>query len=378
MIRCLLVSGIFPPDIGGPARYVPAIASALQEHGFSCSVLTLGEINGDRRSFSFPVHYVSRAHQVPIRMALTVRALHRLARRADVILANGLHVEAAVAAHITGLPLVTKVVGDEVWDRASRLGWTNASLDDFQFAPSGFPVRALKSLRRRALSSSKSIIVPSRYTGDLVRNWVTTSPKLEVIPNAVEPRDVLKPYVLKPEIQSRPRIAFIGRLIALKRVDALLSMVATLPDVALVVAGDGPEQPALMRMSSALGIESRVQFTGALNEEGVWSVLGQCSLLVLNSTTENCPHVVLEAMAKGLPVVATRVGGVPEIVQDGVTGLLVDPDDPSAFRAAVHAVLSDAHLRETLGAAAKASSAHFSLASTAEAVAAVLRQSCTS
>ena len=378
MIRCLLVSGIFPPDIGGPATYVPAIARSLQERGFSCSVLTLGDSTHPTPSFPFPVHYVSRAHTVPVRMTVTVGALQRLARQADVILANGLHVEAAIAAGLARRPLVTKVVGDEVWDRASRLGWTTNSLDAFQSAPSGFAVSALKSFRRRALSASRTIIVPSQYTADLVAGWVSKSTQVIVIPNSVEPKNVRTPFVLNPEFRSLRRIAFVGRLIALKRVDHLLSMVATMPDVALVVAGDGPERAMLMKMASDLRIENRVQFTGAISDEAVWSVLGQCSLLVLNSTTENCPHVVLEAMAMGLPVVATRVGGVPEIVEDEVTGVLVNPHDPTELRAAIRRVLDDPRSHETLGAAAQAAVSRFSWCATADSVAAVLRQSCTS
>jgi glycosyltransferase involved in cell wall biosynthesis len=174
------------------------------------------------------------------------------------------------------------------------------------------------------------------------------------------------------------KMLFVGRLIPLKRVDALLSIVATLPDVALVVVGEGDQRAALERMAADLGIENRVEFTGAIGEEAVWSVLAQSSLLVLNSTTENCPHVLLEAMAMGLPVVSARVGGVPEIVQTGVNGVLVDPHDSSELRAAIQKILGDDRLRAELGAAAKASMARFSWRSTADAVATVLRESCTS
>jgi glycosyltransferase involved in cell wall biosynthesis len=287
-------------------------------------------------------------------------------------------VEAAVAAKLTGRRLVTKVVGDEVWDRASRLGWTQFPIDEFQDAPAGYAVRSLKALRRYALRASHSIIVPSRYTGGLVRRWVPDTPPVTVIPNAVEPKSTQTQFALKSELRTLAKLAFVGRLIPLKRVDMLLDLVAAMPDVGLVVAGDGPEQSALIRAAHNLGIDDRVQFTGAIDEESVWSLLSQCELLVLNSTTENCPHVVLEAMAVGLPVVATRVGGVPEIVKDGITGILVDAGKPAELKSAVAKLLSDPELRRNLGMAGKASIGRFSWPSAADAVASVLRQACTS
>ncbi len=373
MIRCLLVSGIFPPEIGGPARYIPAIADALQERGFACSVLTLGDPPGGHSAFSFPVHYVSRKHVVPVRMALTAVAVRHLAASTDVVFANGLHLEAAVAARLASRPLVTKVVGDEVWDCASRRGWTDASLDEFQDAPVRFGVNFQKTLRRHALAASACVVVPSQYTAALVRRWLPHPPPVEVIPNAVTGNHTRAPFALKPQFQARRKLVFVGRLIPLKRVDGLLSMVAAMRDVVLIVVGDGPEHPALLRVASDLGVEDRVQFVGAISQNAVWSVLEQCDALVLNSTTENCPHVVLEAMAMGLPVIATRVGGVPEIVHDGVTGLLVDSQEPSELAKAVRRILEDDLLRESLGAAAKSAMTRFSWSSSADAIAEVLR-----
>ena len=88
--------------------------------------------------------------------------------------------------------------------------------------------------------------------------------------------------------------------------------------------------------------------------ESVGDYLGACDLLVLPSRSEGLPHAVLEAMAFGLPVVASAVGGVPEVVQDGVTGLLVTPEDPRALAGGLERLLSDSELCARYGAAGRA------------------------
>jgi glycosyltransferase involved in cell wall biosynthesis len=95
-----------------------------------------------------------------------------------------------------------------------------------------------------------------------------------------------------------------------------------------------------------------VTFTGALDRAGVLAHLAGGCAAVLPSAWENLPHAAVEALAVGTPVVATAVGGVPEVVVDGVNGLLVPPNDPAAFATAMKAVLSDAALRERLSAGA--------------------------
>ena len=309
---------------------------------------------------------------MPVRMAATVKQLIGLARRADVIFANGLYLEAAIAAAFVGRPLVIKIVGDEVWERASHRGWTKAEMDDFQTAPSGWKIRLFRRLRRYTISSSKAVIVPSQYTAGLVRRWAPGLTPIHVIPNAVGNPLTSLDFHPRSESQARRTVAFVGRLIPLKRVDGLLTAIAAIEGVGLVIVGDGPDREALERLALALGLEHRVQFTGAIDQDKVAAILAECFALVLNSTTENCPHVVLEAMAMGLPVIATRVGGIPELVEDGVSGLLIDPIGEGQLHAAIKRLLDDERLRMLLTTGALETSRRFSWSANAEAVANVL------
>ena len=141
----------------------------------------------------------------------------------------------------------------------------------------------------------------------------------------------------------------VGRLTAHKRVDEIIEVLPALSGVDLLVIGDGPQRTALEAGARALGCERRVVFTGSLPPEEVSARLREADVFVLNSRYEGLPHAVLEAFAAGIPVVATAVGGTPELVRDGESGVLVPPGDAKRLREAIQTLLDDAALRERLG-----------------------------
>jgi glycosyltransferase involved in cell wall biosynthesis len=140
----------------------------------------------------------------------------------------------------------------------------------------------------------------------------------------------------------------VGRLIPHKGIDQIIETLPMLPGVELLVIGDGPERAALEARARALGCDARVIFGGGLPPAEVVAQLRKADAFVLNSRYEGLPHVVLEAFAAGLPVVATAVGGTPELVREGESGLLVSPGDVVRLRAAIQTVLEDRALRDRL------------------------------
>jgi glycosyltransferase involved in cell wall biosynthesis len=143
----------------------------------------------------------------------------------------------------------------------------------------------------------------------------------------------------------------VGVLAPVKRVDLLLDAVAGLPGVRLLVVGDGPLHDDVARRATAPGLEGRVDLAGRVADPG--PLLAGADLFALTSAAENCPLALLEAMAAGLPVVATAVGGVPEVVRDGVDGLLVPTGDLRALRTALALLAEDEDLRRRMGASAR-------------------------
>ena len=152
------------------------------------------------------------------------------------------------------------------------------------------------------------------------------------------------------------RLLFVGRLAPVKGLRILLEALAqareSRPDLALTIVGDGPDRAALETLAAPMG--AAVTFTGSLSQEGVAARLGASDALVLPSFAEGVPVVLMEAMAAGLPVVATRVAGVPELVEDKASGHLVAPGDTAALTAALLALADDPDRRARMGRAGRA------------------------
>jgi glycosyltransferase involved in cell wall biosynthesis len=153
------------------------------------------------------------------------------------------------------------------------------------------------------------------------------------------------------------RLVSVGRLVQQKRFDRLLSLLARLRQqlsipVTAKIVGDGPLRPRLERKAAELGLwPDVVSFAGAVAD--INAVYQDADIFVLTSDWEGTPNVLLEAMASGLPVVATRVGGVPDIVEHGETGYLADPEDEASLAEALSALIGDAKLRRKRGLCAR-------------------------
>jgi glycosyltransferase involved in cell wall biosynthesis len=147
----------------------------------------------------------------------------------------------------------------------------------------------------------------------------------------------------------------VARLSPVKDVETLLraaaQAVAGQPDFRLEIAGDGSCRPALQQLATELGLGERVRFLGEVRD--VPALLARAGLLVLSSLSEGVSLTLLEGMARGLPVAATRVGGNPEVVADGETGLLVPPRDPAALANAMLRLWRDADLARRMGSAGR-------------------------
>jgi|GEM_PF-374698 glycosyltransferase involved in cell wall biosynthesis len=152
--------------------------------------------------------------------------------------------------------------------------------------------------------------------------------------------------------QTQPgTILGVGRLAREKGFDLLVEAMPHLPGRRLVLAGDGPERASLEALAKRLGVEARVDFAGWVSEP--WANRFRPDLMAVPSRFEAMPLVVLEAMRAGVPVVATRVGGTPELVVDNVTGLLVEPESPMSLAESIEGLLVNPQRREEMALAAK-------------------------
>ena len=346
--RILIAAGIFPPDSGGPASYVPRIARALAARGHTVNVVCLSDrTDHDDRAWGFGVTRIRRGGFKPLRGARTVFALSRHGRSADVLYANGLGGEAMLASILTRIPAVHKIVGDHAWERARNHRWFEGTIDEYQGAAKGWWLRLLDLLRTAPLRQARRVVVPSTYLGRLVYRWGIPADRVTVIYNAVDGAPC------PPRLRSGGMVATVCRLVPWKGVDGILRALSGLPEASLVIVGDGPSRDDLVAVAASCAVEDRVRFLGEVPTGEVAACLAAADLFVLNSTYEGLPHVVLEAMLAGVPVVATAVGGTPEVVTHEETGLLVPASDDQALASAMRRLLADPDLGARLARAAQ-------------------------
>jgi glycosyltransferase involved in cell wall biosynthesis len=338
-LKILIVSGIWPPDVGGPASHAPEVAQFLLARGHEVEVVTTAAAPPEPRDF--PVRAVPRSRPRGERHYRVAALIHHRARECDVVYATSMLNRTAIGCTLARTPFVAKLTTDPAFERARRLLRYSGTLDEFQRLRS--PVKLARDL---TLGRAAAVVCPSRYLADLARGWGI---RAEVLPNPVEVPD-LPP---REELRARhgldgPTLVFSGRLVPQKDLDTLLAAVELVPEATLLVAGDGEERGR---------VDGRARALGALPRRQVLELLRAADLAVLSSRWENFPHALVEALAVGTPVVATAVGGVPEIVQDGENGLLVPPGDPEALAAAIRRGLAE---RDRLAAAAPRSVERFS------------------
>lgn len=357
-MKVLVVSGIWPPDPGGPASHAPALADFLRSRGHSVEVVTTADAAPTEREY--PVYWVSRSLPTEMRYARCVKLVRRHGRDSDVVYATSMVRRASIGAALARKPLVVKLVSDEVFERQQREGRFAGTLDEFQ-GLEGVRVRLLRSARNAALRRAEHVLCPSAYLREIALGWRLDSSRLSVLPNpAPDVAQLPSQDELRAELELHgPTLAFAGRLGPQKSLGVALEALGLVPGVTLQIAGDGPDREQLEGRARELGIEGRARFLGSLSRESVLRLFRAADAAVLSSSWENLPHMVLEALAVGTPVIATAVGGVPEVVRDGENGLLVAPNDPGVLADAIRRFFSDADLRLRLSEAAPVSVADY-------------------
>ena len=300
----------------------------------------------------YRVEWVRRGLPAPVRHLAVARAVARAARGADVVYATTMIRRASLGARVARRPLVAKLVADEAYERERRSGRFGGTLAEFQELPGGARVRALRATRTAALRRARRVVVPSAYLRDIALRWGLDPARVVVVPNPAPPLGDLPSRAEAREALalSGRVVATAGRLTAQKALGDALAAIARVDGASLVVLGDGPERPRLEARRDELGLGDRVRFLGAGTRDDVVRLFRAADVALLTSAWENLPHTVLEALAAGTPVVATAVGGVPEVVREGENGLLVAAGDVEAIAGALARLLGDDALRERLAA----------------------------
>jgi glycosyltransferase involved in cell wall biosynthesis len=359
-VKVLITSGIWPPDVGGPASHGPELGRFLVARGHEVEAVTAAG-SAAVEPASFPVRAVSRDRPLALRLSAAALAVLSAARGTQVVYSAGLYTRSSLASRLCSIPLVMKLAADPAYERARRAGF-GGSLEDFQRPYRSPRIRYLKRQRAIALSPAVRVVVPSRYLARLVAGWGVAPERISVIPNPAPAIDLGEP---REELRRRlgmsgPTFVFAGRFVRQKNLPLAVDALRHVDGAALVLVGEGPEAGALADAIERTGLSDRVSIRGAVARQVAVDWMRAADAAVLPSDWENFPHAAVEALAAGTPVIATAVGGVPEIVESGVNGMLVPAGDVDAFAAAMASLVRDGGLAERLRGAARQAATRFS------------------
>jgi glycosyltransferase involved in cell wall biosynthesis len=342
-MKIVIATGLFPPEIGGPATYAATLAQELPKRGIEVDVLPFST-----------VRHLPRI----VRHIAYVYALLRCGKEADVIfvqdtVSTGL--PALIASAVLRKPLLLRVPGDYAWEQASQRFNVFDSVDDFQHKRYGLGVWVLRSIQKLVSRRADRVIVPSIYFKGIVREWGVSEERIQVIYNSVERIEPRAPETLP----QRPFMVSAGRLVRWKGFMGLIDLVADMPEWKLVILGEGPLKGELVSRARLRQVADRVVFTGSLARDEVVGWYEKADAFVLNSSFESFSFQVAEALQAGVPIITTHVGSLPELVDDGKEGVLVSPNDVSAIRAALESTQHDPELWRVRREAAKRKARHF-------------------
>jgi glycogen(starch) synthase len=342
-MRVLFFSGLFPPYVGGIEILSGRLTTELAARGHDITVVTsrddLGLPAEEERSgvriVRLPVHEPLRQGDVGAVMSAR-RRVAEIKRNLDPEL-----------VHVNG-------IGPSAFLHASTLDACSApiltTLHQQLFVGEG---AGAESLTERILRSSAWVTSVSELSLSQARRLCPEIvPRSSVIYNGCE-----VPAGAPSPPPAEPRLLCLGRLVPQKGFDLALEAFARVerrfPVARLIVAGDGVERPALQALSARLGIADRVEFRGLVAHHAVGALIDSCTALLMPSRFEGLPLVAIEAALRARPVIAARVGGLPEIVDDGRSGLLVPPENAAALTAALASVLGGHFPLEEMGRAAR-------------------------
>ena len=377
-MHLFVASGIFHPESGGPATYLRRLLPELVTRGHEIRVLTFGDAAPLTTEYPYSLKRIPR-RRFALRMAHYAQAAVPLVQWSDVVFLNSL-----------GLPVIgdsrrpraIKIVGDLAWERAVNKGWIapTEDIDAFQTSRYGTRIELLKQQRAREVQRIQQIIVPSNYLRDMVIGWGAPPENVRVIYNAISP-PAHPGHVPQADARQRldlppgPLLLAAARLVPWKGIDALIRATAQRPDLTLVIAGDGPDEARLRALAESEGVTARIRFLGRVHRDRMALYFQAADYFALISGYEGLPHVVLESLQAGTPVIASDKGGNPEVVRHDVNGLLVPYGDPDALLAAIDTAFSSG-TRDRLAARCGENLARFQWETLVEQTAALLEDLC--
>jgi len=314
-MNILILTGLFPPDIGGPAIYTERLANKFVENGIEVGVVCYSDSQEiDSQEYDFPVTRISRNHCLPLRYFLYFWSSLKKAKNVEIIYVQDLFssgIPAALVKKFFRKKLAIRLGGDFLWEKAIENNWTRKPLREYYQQPKNYYERLLIWLSQRVLNTANLIIFSTNWQKEIFfKNYKISREKIKVIQN---PFPEITPIA---ESSVNQKIIFHGRLVKLKNVDFLIKaftqVLKNQPDLRLEIIGQGPRGKKLEKLIKELNLERKAVIQEKISHQQLIKEINQCFLMVIPSLTEISPGLVLECIRLKKPVLLTKETGFYE------------------------------------------------------------------
>lgn len=343
-MKILIATGIFPPDIGGPATYSQLLSDELKKRGIRVVVVSFGLVRNISKLIRHFIYFAK---------------VYVAGKDVDVIFAQdpvSVGLPALLAAKVLGKRFIVRVAGDYAWEQGVQRFKVNDSIDIFQGKRYGVRVELMRMIQRLVVRNADTVIAPSHYFKGLVKGWTGGQKEVVTIYNGVQlQKRGLDKAAARKQLGLPLDVNLLltaGRLVPWK---GFLGLIETMeafkgkkPYTRLIIVGDGPERDVLARAVSEKGLGEHVTLVGSQSRDVLAMYLWAADLFILNTAFESFSYVIVEAMAAGVPVITTRIGNLEEILTDKKEGLLVSWNDREQILTSINTILSQPEQREQM------------------------------
>ncbi len=373
-VKILITTGIFPPDIGGPATQLDYLIKEIlaRESFFKFTVLTFGEKGGN---YPYDVYKISKKTPKIFKNLFYLFKTISLSGRSDIIYSWDLYA-AGLSSFLAKKvfwrkKLIIRFVGDSAWEnyfsKSQNKIFKNSefSFDDilkFQDKKYGLYIEFRKWIRKKMLLAADIVVVPSGFMKEAALKIGVSEQKIKLIYNSV---DFLFDENIKKDLENTTaqtcrnelgigeeniNLVSVSRLTPWKGhkmiIDLMSELAKEYTNIKFFIIGDGPEYNNLESQISNLKLEKTVFLKGKLEHKEVFKYLKCADIFLLNTAYEGLSHVLLETMTVGIPVITTNLPSNMELIENGKNGFLVDYNDKQGFYGAITKIIKEPELKQ--------------------------------
>lgn len=338
-----MATGIFPPDIGGPATYIPTFGEFLAEKNYRIEVVTLSEEHYESDSkYPFQVTRLPRAQNRWFRSSRIVLTIAKRLRESDLFFCNGLYYESAIAKRLVSFrgPTLVKIVGDPVWERQrNRESVLKVRKSFFRDRISDVSKFIERKLIIWSLKQFDNVTAPGIELASQVNRW-DTKLRVKVIENGVSISD---------ENSNQKKIfdlVVLSRLVSWKNVDEVIKLAKNL-DCSLAIIGDGPLRKSLEQQAQG---NSKIYFFGTCSQENVKEIFKQSKIFCQLSDYEGMSFSLLQAMAASIPCALSDIEANRKVFEsDPSAAIFAQARNTNSIIDQVSELLKDTKKQEEMG-----------------------------